>query len=64
MTFVNKAMAERGDPFRAGFPPQSFDLFWRVVTVGFGAMDFVFLAIVVYEAWKIPKPIALPPPAA
>lgn len=63
MTFLNKAFAVKGEAFRIGFPPQSFDLFVRVVTASFGLMDFVFLAIVVYEAWKIPKPFALPPSA-
>jgi hypothetical protein len=64
MTFINKALAERGDAFRVGFPPQSADLLVRVVTTDFGLMDFVFLAIVIYEAWKIPKPFVLPPNAA
>ena len=64
MTFVNKALAERGDSFRVGFPPQSLELFGRVLTANLGIMDAVFLAIVVYEAWKIPRPIALPPNAA
>jgi hypothetical protein len=27
---------------------------------GFGIMDVVFLAIMVWEAWKFPRPIALP----
>jgi len=44
-------------------PPQSFDLFAKVLSMGFGLMDVVFLAIVVYEARKIPKPLALPPDA-
>ena len=64
MTFANKALAEQGESFRVAFPPQSLDLFMRVLTVDFGLMDFVFLAIVVYEAWKIPKPLAVPPAAA
>jgi hypothetical protein len=63
MTFLNKALAGQGEAFRVGFPPQSLDLLVRVVTAGFGMMDVVFLAIVVYEAWKIPRPIALPPGA-
>jgi hypothetical protein len=63
MTFINKALAGQGEAFRVGFPPQSLDLLVRVVTAGFGMMDVVFLAIVVYEAWKIPRPIALPPGA-
>jgi hypothetical protein len=64
MTFINKALATQGEAFRVGFPPQSLDLLIRVVTVDFGVMDLVFLAIVVYEAWKIPRPVALPPEAA
>lgn len=63
MTFINTVLASRGESFRVGFPPQSLDLLIRVVTVGAGAMDLVFLAIVVYEAWKIPRPVALPPRA-
>ncbi len=64
MTFINKALDSQGEAFRVGFPPQSLDLLVRVVTLDFGVMDLVFLAIVVYEAWKIPRPIALPPEAA
>jgi len=63
MTFINKALADRGESFRVGFPPQSLDLLVRVMTAGAGVMDLVFLAIVVYEAWKIPRPVALPPRA-
>jgi hypothetical protein len=64
MTFINKALGEQGEAFRVGFPPQSLGLLIRVVTVDVGVMDLVFLAIVVYEAWKIPRPITLPPEAA
>ena len=64
MTFINKAFADEGNAFRIGFPPSSLDVLVRVVTAGFGVMDLVFLAIVVYEAWKIPKPFVLPPNAA
>ena len=64
MTFINRAFAAKGDPFRLGFPPASVDQFLKVVTVDFGVMDFVFLAIVVYQAWKIPRPLRLPPAAA
>jgi len=31
-------------------------LFYRVLAVNFGMMKLVFLAIVVYEAWVIPRP--------
>lgn len=63
MTFINKVLADKGDTFRVGFPPQSATLFVRVITANFGLMDFVFLAIVVYEAWKIPRPLRLAPAA-
>jgi hypothetical protein len=63
MTFINKELADHGDAFRVAFPPQNLTLLFRVVSIDFGVMDLVFLAIAVYEAWKIPKPIALPPQA-
>lgn len=34
-------------------------LFEKVIKAGFRPMDLVFLAIVLYEAWKIPKPARL-----
>ena len=64
MTFANRALAADGEGFRLAFPPQSLDLFVRVVSFDFGLMDIAFLAFVVYEAWKIPRPVALPPNAA
>ena len=60
MTFINRSLAEQGATGRVPFPPTSLELFGRVLTAGFGVMDLVFLAIVVYEAWKIPRPIRLP----
>jgi hypothetical protein len=63
MTFINQALAKNGDTRRIPFPPPDVGLFTRVLTAGFGLMDVVFLAIVVYEAWKIPRPLALPPDA-
>jgi len=60
MTFANKLLAEQGNPNRIAFPPTSLDRFVGVTFAGFGLMDFVFLAIVVYEAWKIPRPIPMP----
>jgi hypothetical protein len=62
MTFINAALVERGDPWRVTFPPASLDMFYRVVTINFGIMKLVFLAIVAYEAWIIPRPIMLPQP--
>lgn len=34
-------------------------LFYEVVKLSFGAFDLFFLAIVVYEAWRIPAPLRL-----
>ena len=57
-TFLLRAMAERGEPVALPlFPPPN--LFFEVVKLGFGLMDVVFLAIVVYQAWKIPRPLKL-----
>ena len=62
-TFINKALAERGDSRRAPMFTMDPTLFARVVTLGFGVMDFVFLAIVLWQAWKMPAPVKLPPGA-
>jgi len=60
MTFVNDALTKQGDLRRVPFPPSSVEMFVRVVWLGFGVMDLVFLAIVVWEAWRIPRPLKLP----
>lgn len=60
MTFINRALAEQGESSRIAFPPQNVVLLGNVLKANFGVMDVVFLAIVVYEAWKIPRPIRLP----
>lgn len=60
MTFINQQLAARGDAFRIGVPPASFDLFVKVVSGNFGIMDVVFLGIAVYQAWSIPRPLSLP----
>lgn len=57
-TFILKALAEEGRELVLPFLPDPL-LFFEVVKLGFGAMDLVFLAIVVYEAWKIPAPLKL-----
>jgi hypothetical protein len=59
-TFIQKAYAEKGETIVLPLLPAP-DLFLQVVALGFGVMDLVFLAIVVYEAWKIPSPLRLPP---
>jgi hypothetical protein len=60
MTFINHELARRGAADRVPFPPPDLDVFSKVVTAGFGVMDFVFLAIVLWEAWSIPRPPKLP----
>lgn len=57
-TLIQRTMAERGEPMALPLVPAP-DLFFQVFKVGFGIMDVVFLAIVVYEAWRIPAPIRL-----
>lgn len=57
-TFIQRAFAKRGETLIIPLLPE-LDQFLRVVTAGFGIMDLVFLAIVVWEAWKIPAPIQL-----
>jgi hypothetical protein len=59
MTFLNRAFAQRGNATHVPFPPVSPDSFVRVVSLNFGLMDLVFLGIVVYEAWRIPRPLRL-----
>ena len=57
-TFVNRALAEEGESVVLPLLPAP-GLFVEIIGLGFGLMDLVFLAIVVYEAWKIPAPFAL-----
>lgn len=64
MSFINQALAQQSMPNRVPFPPRDLVLFYRVVTANFGVMDLVFLAIVIYEAWKIPRPLRLQRTAA
>ena len=60
MSFINRALAASGDAGRVAFPPASLAMLVRVISMNFGLMDFVFLAIVIWEAWKFPKPLQLP----
>jgi len=57
-TFIERAYAAKGEAVTLPFLPEP-SFFFEVVGLGFGVMDVVFLAIVVYEAWKIPAPIQL-----
>ena len=56
MSFVNQVLHERGEGWRVPFPPDSLETLYRVIALNFGVMKLVFLAIVVYEAWVIPRP--------
>ena len=56
MTFINEVLAQKGQAWRVPFPPASPGMFYQVLAVNFGVMKLVFLAIVVYEAWIIPRP--------
>jgi hypothetical protein len=62
MTFINQALAQQGATGRIGFPPASLDMLYRVIAANFGIMKPVFLGIVVYEGWVIPRPIKLVAP--
>jgi hypothetical protein len=59
-SFVHKAFEEEGVE---GVLPLLPDLstFVEVTQLSFSPIDLVFLAIVIYEAWKIPAPIPLGP---
>jgi len=58
-TFIERYLAGQGTPTSLPVVPGPA-MFYRVATVSFGIMDVVFLAIVVYEAWKIPRPARIP----
>lgn len=64
MTLINRVLARQGDGRRLGFPPASLDELFAVVSLNFGVMDLVFVAIVLWQAWIIPRPLQLPPRAA
>ena len=61
MTFINAALAQQGAAWRVTFPPPSVNAFYQVIAANFGIMKLVFLGIIMYEAWFIPRPIKLPP---
>ncbi len=55
-TFILRAFAEDGEEMILPLLP-SPELLVNVIRVNFGVMDLVFLAIVLYQAWKIPAPL-------
>lgn len=54
-TFLIKAFAEKGQEALLPLLPDPA-LFVEVIGLGFGVMDLVFLAIVLFQAWKMPAP--------
>jgi hypothetical protein len=60
-TFINQELARRNETWRVPYVPASVQGFSLVVYSGFDFMDLVFLAIVVWEAWSIPRPLQLDP---
>ena len=59
MTFINEVLAQRGETWRVTFPPMGLGMFYKVLAANFGIMKVVFLGVIVYEAWFIPRPIKL-----
>ncbi len=59
-TFIIRSLTGDGEAILLPLLPEP-ELFYRVVTIGGGFMDLLFLAIVVYQAWKIPAPVQLAP---
>ena len=57
-TFLVQAYAEQGEQVVLPWLP-SLELWLNVSRLSFGFMDFIFLAIVIYQAWKIPAPFKL-----
>ena len=60
MTFINDELARRGMAERVPFPPASLAGMVQVVSLGFGVMDAVFVAILIWQAWSIPLVPSLP----
>lgn len=58
-TFIERAVVQEGEQIVLPWLPP-VGLFFEVVRLDFGIMDVVFLAIVAWEAWKIPGPLTLP----
>lgn len=57
-TFVLRALAEQGEELVLPLLPAP-GLLVEVVGLSFDVMDVVFIAIVLWQAWKIPAPIRL-----
>ena len=62
MTFINAELERQGNAMRVPFPPSDVPQFVAVVSAGLGIMDLVFLGILVWQAWVIPRPPQIPSP--
>ena len=59
-TFILEYLHGQGKLVDLPLVPTSASYFFRVASAGFHVFDLVFLAIVIYQAWKIPAPVRLP----
>ena len=57
-SLVVRALQDDGQAVTLPFLP-SLDLMYEIIALDFGVMDLVFLAIVLWQAWKIPAPFKL-----
>lgn len=57
-SFFHRALGAEGEALRLPLLPEP-GLFLEVARVGFSVMDLVFLAIVLWEAWRLPAPFRL-----
>lgn len=57
-TFILRYYVEQGQEIVLPLIPDP-GLFLEVLSTGFGIMDLVFLAIVVYQAWSMPAPFRM-----
>ncbi len=57
-SFIQAAFEADGTPVEIPLLP-STEMFIDVVKAGFSPIDLLFLGVVLYEAWKIPAPLAI-----
>lgn len=57
-TYIQQAFAKQGQTIVLPMLPDA-PMFFNVVKAGFQLFDVVFLAFVIYQAWKIPAPFKL-----
>ena len=57
-TFIHRAYLEQGEVVALPILPGP-GLLFEVVMLDFGLFDLVFLAIVIFQAWKMPAPLEL-----